>query len=138
MKRKICFRVWDKERKFMLPAEQILHIEFNKNGVNWIGGWVQEPDPDDKSIPIQALIQIDNFILQQYTGLKDKNGKEIYDGDIIEVKGKGLVWETLKVKWGRVGWEMCNKGLVCYDLWDVSDEIEITGNIYENKKLLKS
>ncbi len=70
----------------------------------------------------------DGLILMQFTGLLDKNGKEIYEGDILETSG-GIH----KVEWDSVG------GF--YPFVDVScliedGIVEIIGNIYENPELL--
>ena len=86
------------------------------------------------------------FELMQYTGLKDKNGKEIYEGDIVSLKylydkrttDKGqVVWREDKASFGLKSL----KGLTneVYELYKVTAEhnLEIIGNIYENPELLK-
>lgn len=88
--------------------------------------------------------------LMQFTGLHDKNGKEIYEGDIVEIPNfkekwkrsepKGN-WRRFKVIWNQYVYAFENewiyKPLSSYDTSDLMPyEIEIIGNIYENPELL--
>ncbi len=79
-------------------------------------------------------------VLMQYTGLKDKNGKEIYEGDILK-DGKGQHGHVL---WAHNSWLMewmarDYEGHLTYDkmLDDCFGYGEVIGNIYENPELLK-
>ena len=85
-------------------------------------------------------ISFDDIELMQYTGLHDKNGKEIYEGDIVEWAGY-----KMEVFWGEdigIGYGFCWRP--CGDNTDYHesmtgfiDEYEVIGNIYDNPELLE-
>ena len=89
-----------------------------------------------------------NIILMQSTGLVDKNGKEIFDGDIVRTTrflGRadeiGGFYEYEKDYVGVVkvleGSWVIDTGIVAVRLWSEIDESEVLGNIYENPELLE-
>jgi hypothetical protein len=71
----------------------------------------------------------------QYTGLKDKNGKEIYDGDIVKVSGFSELMEVY-FKDGYFGWGKEHRGMYSFDPFGTED-LEVIGNIWENPELLE-
>ena len=128
MNREIKFRAWDKKYN---KIKAIIDIGWNSEQDEII---VWAKDDEEKSYPI-----IDP-ILMQYTGLKDKNGKEIYEGDIIQhyVISKGKEYkqgENRIVKWN------INRYYSGFNTGEGDNPKrifkEIIGNIYENKELLK-
>ena len=115
--REIKFRAWDKEQKRM----------FDVYGINTDHIAEDSYDSSDNSIHPRKTC-----ILMQYTGLKDRNGKEIYEGDIIlfSLNTGEKVKDTIVFEMGGFRTDKRNFPLTFY--WS----IEVIGNIYENKELL--
>ena len=93
--------------------------------------------------------RVEGLQIMQYTGLKDKNGKEIYEGDIVDIPNFKETWKRgepqgnwrrFKVEWNQHTYAFNNewiyRPLSSYDTKDLMPlDIEIIGNIYENSDL---
>ena len=117
----IKFRVWDKRNKEM---HQLItwHDPRYLDSVEYTVG--------QSSTDIRSLRQDKNCVIMMFTGIRDKNNKEIYEGDIIKTRLRtGYVVYNL----GRFLVNDFNTLLNHCIAWD----IEILGNIYENEDLKK-
>ena len=78
---------------------------------------------------------VDEIELMQSTGLKDKNGKEIFEGDIVkmakDVYSKPTYYEVVRHRGGAYRLESKQHGC---ELWLRHTECEVVGNVYENKE----
>ena len=73
-----------------------------------------------------------NMEIMQFTGLKDKNGKEIYEGDILDNEGARQKYEVIF----HNGCFCISQGGIGYHIFN-EKKVEVIGNIYENKDLLE-
>lgn len=119
------FRAWDRTLKTMYEADDIMYIDF-----------------EEKEICVKTLFferasryDFDDIVLMQSTGLTDKNGKEIFEGDIIDSYGVGLsgIIEF------RADLGAFVSTLIEYHnferLCNVANSAKIIGNIWENLEL---
>ncbi|EDO0225515.1 hypothetical protein Q9B90_001659 [Listeria monocytogenes] len=125
--RAIGFRVFVKETKKMLPVTDLCFNETESVGVNGCG---------DPNCPLCVdWYNFDDVVLMQYTGLKDKNGKKIFEGDIVDISVYDrLDWSSIK---GKVvflngAWLVEDVGHFAITLQSETNEIEIIGNVHEN------
>lgn len=129
------FRAWDIHKKKMFTNDQLIIWDGNvyandnfKLNVDNLKGW-----------------NIDEKHLMQSTGLKDKNGKEIFDGDIVkfsdcddDVYVTPVVWDK---NYACFGVSFSGGYPISFDyleeFYTELKDIEVVGNIYENKELLE-
>ena len=125
------FRAWHNELGRMMS---ISDMWFNVESLGEIG-------LNDAVMNDYITASPDEIILMQSTGLKDKNGKEIFEGDIVDYKGRKAV-----VKWHgsyasfiyRFVDELQEMVSEWHPLFLAYYHFEVISNIYENKELLEN
>ena len=128
--REIKFRVWDKKIKEYIVPEQFEILLLCSN---------------DKKTPVCNLnlsnniydfYKAENIEVDMFTGLKDKKGKEIYEGDLVKLLD--TIDEIVCVVKYAYGSYILENGEYTEYLGEVEERfLEVVGNIYENKKLME-
>jgi len=136
---KVKFRIWDKiEKKMYYPQD------FDEKWVIQLGGTVGKFNGKTYNT------YTDECVVMLYVGGRDKNGREIYEGDIVRefnqnYNGKDFVlhdtetkYYYMLVKWEEGGFIAEGRGYETINLrYTDFDEVEVVGNIYENPELLE-
>lgn len=120
------YRAWDKIHKTMYEADDIVYINFEENQICVKTLFFERASRYD----------FDDVVLMQSTGFRDKNGKEIFEGDIVDSEDGILS--------GIVGFRpdlgMWTNSLLRYNNFErlccIANSREIIGNIWENGELL--
>lgn len=126
-KREIKFRAWDDRNFEMMSGDQIEEDDTLLAGLSYGKLFVANNDEDWFELEVM-----------QYTGLKDKNGVEIYEGDIFKPKYPSDGEEIIEVDYDGFIY-LCSLGGEC-DPWGEGinpSDGEVIGNIYENPELLE-
>lgn len=129
--RTVKFRAWDKSKN---------------DWIRWLGNKITEFTPDMFLDDNTCTESPDDIVWVEYTGLTDKNGKEIYEGDIVRIEGGFVsalgvtnIDEVHEVKFGqyrnggeyKVGHVSTGYGWI----ETTSSWLEVIGNVYENPEL---
>lgn len=133
--REIKFRAWYKPYKQMCQVES---LRFDGNGV-YTAVLIEEPFYD------RRLVEADEIAIEQFTGLKDINGTEIYEGDIVKYypHHRGVpyrvYWADKSAKFliGRDGVIGQSFSDIMHNLNTGRIALEVVGNIHENPELLE-
>jgi len=167
MNREIKFRVWDKKLECFGHGCRNQLTDRNNNNLcisdTAIGFKKIDKNDFDTALnfnkcSFREIVNNERYILTQYTGLKDKNGKGIYEGDILEFTDK---WEWYRREWApkfifankekkrdlqkqydllpmhRLSVEMSAEEGVNFSTYDLREyRWEVIGNIFENPELL--
>ena len=127
------FRAWISEADTM--ANDLKGIDFENETVVLRKLYYEDGFPVETEV---FEVEIGNAILLQSTGLIDKNGKEIFEGDIVkmakDVYSEPTYYEVVRHRGGAYRLESKQHGC---ELWIRHTDCEIVGNVYENRELLE-
>lgn len=131
------FRAWDRLRKEMNYKVMVGNCDTDDE--NWTCPiiWIEDR---------KKWLHFDDYeCIMQSTGLKDKNGKEIFEGDVLEIQDEGEVFGNAKLTWDNeqvvfMIEAISVDGIALFHeiLSDESYSYRVVGNVYENPELLEN
>lgn len=132
------FRAWNKATKEMYGADDIIAINFEEKEICVQTIYFEQGLPDSRDLD---YYDFDDIVLMQSTGMRDKNDREIFEGDILKVTNLSSWLEVVSFNNNKAMFvskeikrEIEESPL--YDLFNTDIfEVEIIGNIYENPEL---
>lgn len=132
--REIKFRAWDKQKKVMHFDFQF--IKSGDSGNDWI---IFQSDKENFNGNFNPYFS-QQLKIMQYTGLKDKNGVEIYEGDIVKAHSHKPT--NFKIEFIEGGFCATQNGIkypidINHFYQSIGCTIEVIGNIYQNPELLE-
>ncbi len=123
--RELKVRAWHKPYKQMCNVSM---LQFDYDGTICAAVIIEKPFND------QRLAKIDDLIIEQDTGLKDRNGTKINEGDVlVDDAGEPIEYWTVKLSEGGFVGECAG---VVEPLFELT-QLEVAGNIHENPELLE-
>jgi uncharacterized phage protein (TIGR01671 family) len=137
--RELKFRAWDKvSKQFLWPWPEGFDILGETTCFDLLIDQLKQMRPS-----VLRLDLLNDIEITQYTGLKDKNGKKIYEGDIL-----GGLWGDGYIAWcdkckafeyfmGEFGCAACSADVHWVELVEDDGKLEVIGNIYDNPELLE-
>ncbi|WP_179969377.1 YopX family protein [Streptococcus salivarius] len=122
------FRAWDKIHKTMYEVDDIMSIDFGKSEICVKTLFFEQTN----------RYKFDDIVLMQSTGMRDKNDREIFEGDVVKmaknVYSEPTNYEIVRHRSGAHRLESKRHGC---ELWLRHTDCEIAGNIYKNPELLE-
>lgn len=129
------YRVWIKTEKRMFFSDDILSIDYENTEIVTQQVYFENGLPDDRDI---YCYDFDEIELIQSTDMVDRDGKIIFEGDIVkmakDVYSEQTYYEVVRHRGGAYRLESKQHGC---ELWLRHTDCEVVGNVYENRELLE-